>query len=281
MSNYKKHFPSGTPAVLVFKIDKLSRGNPWRLLGGFIWSSWGLVGDQNVKQPLAQDLFLKMSRSRINTKWCEFVPRSHGCRYGDACWHAHTQAEYDKAHADDPPDPPGASGNHPLEQTIYSHRGYGPGTPAIHRTYSRTSLRSTTPRQHRHGSFDVRLNGRSVDLTCMADVRKATKLANGGDAGADDADDNFANDADAAGADDGAAHGSDDSAANGVRFISLTKARRSCSMVAMRKKLNKMPQRPGIWLHNAMTALEKAAAAAKETDSDDAVVFNHPTVMMQ
>jgi hypothetical protein len=30
-----------------------------------------------------------------------------------------------------------------------------------------------------------------------------------------------------------------------------------------------------------MTALEKAAAAAKETDSDDAVVFNHPTVMMQ
>ena len=253
-----KHFPFGTP-------------------------SWGLVGDQNVKQPLAQDLFLKMYSIRKNSKWCEFIVRSHGCRWKEKCWHAHTQAEYDEAHADDPPDPPDVE-HTPLEQTLYAHNGVGPSIPYIHRAYYATSFRATTPRQRRVGSFDVRLNGLGwvSHAPCLADVMKANdgKKANDGDAGADDADDKKANDGDAAGADDGAASGSDDIAANGVKPISQRTARRSCSMAATRRRLikrNKMPLQPGIWLDKAME--EKVAAAAEETDSDDAVVFNRPTLV--
>ena len=28
------------------------------------------------------------------SKFCEFVWRSHGCRYGDKCWHAHSWQDY-------------------------------------------------------------------------------------------------------------------------------------------------------------------------------------------
>ena len=30
------------------------------------------------------------------SKWCEFVWRSRGCRWGSSCYHAHTWAEYEE-----------------------------------------------------------------------------------------------------------------------------------------------------------------------------------------
>ena len=40
------------------------------------------------------------------TEWCQFVLRSHGCRWGDDCWYAHSPA--DKREKDPPADRPAA-----------------------------------------------------------------------------------------------------------------------------------------------------------------------------
>ena len=160
-----KHFPSGTP-------------------------SWGLVGDQNVKQPLAQGLFLKMSSIRRNSKWCEFIVRSHGCYWKETCWHAHTQAEYDEAHADDPPDPPDVE-HTPLEQTLYAHSAEAHTLPTIQNAYYAMPRRPTMQLQRRPpsprmvGSFDIRLKNRG--WVADAPWAHVGDCATGDAAGADDA----------------------------------------------------------------------------------------------
>ena len=37
----------------------------------------------------------------LKTQWCDFHWRSHGCRWGDKCWHAHSIYEY-KGRQDEP-----------------------------------------------------------------------------------------------------------------------------------------------------------------------------------
>ena len=36
--------------------------------------------------------------SQLKSQWCEFVFRSHGCRWGDKCRHAHSKEEFQAAH---------------------------------------------------------------------------------------------------------------------------------------------------------------------------------------
>ena len=79
-------------------------------------------------QPLAQtksccvDVLSKMSRRSLkNTKWCQFVFRSHKCRYGDGCNHAHTWAEYNLANAGRWPSPGEALDNGPQQIADADH----------------------------------------------------------------------------------------------------------------------------------------------------------------
>ena len=65
---------------------------------------------------------LTMSRRSLkNTKWCQFVYRSHDCRHGDSCDHAHTWAEYNLANAGHWPSPGEALDNGPQQIADADH----------------------------------------------------------------------------------------------------------------------------------------------------------------
>ena len=60
-------------------------------------------------------------RSLKNTKWCQFVYRSHNCYHGDSCDHAHTWAEYNLANAGHWPSPGEALDNGPQQIADADH----------------------------------------------------------------------------------------------------------------------------------------------------------------
>jgi len=60
-------------------------------------------------------------RSLKNTRWCQFVFRSHDCRHGRFCDHAHTWAEYNLANAGHWPPPGEALDNGPQQIADADH----------------------------------------------------------------------------------------------------------------------------------------------------------------